>query len=188
MELLEALQRRRAVRAYSPRPIDEVTVRKLLHAAVLAPSAMNAQPWVFAIVQDRAKLKRYSDGAKALLLASAPDAKARHYEAVLRNEDFNVFYDASTLVVIGAERREPYTEADSWLAAENLMLAACDAGLGTCPIGFAVGFLNTPEAKEELGFPSTGVVVAPIIVGYPASEVPAVARREPRILSWTNPA
>jgi hypothetical protein len=64
------------------------------------------------------------------------------------------------------------------------MLAACEAGLGSCPIGFAVPLLNTPEAKRELRFPASAVAVSPIILGYPQAAVPAVARAEPQILSW----
>ena len=52
-------------------------------------------------------------------------------------------------------------EADCWLAAENLMLAATAKGLGTCCIGFAVGILNTEEVKRELGIPEDGAAVAP---------------------------
>jgi len=58
--------------------------------------------------------------------------------------------------------------------------------LGTCPIGFALPVLNAPDVKEELKFPPTGFVVAPIIVGYASAESPPVARAEPRIVSWTR--
>jgi nitroreductase len=94
--------------------------------------------------------------------------------------------NAGTLVVIGSRERGTYTDADCWLAAENLMLAACEAGLGSCPIGFAVPLLNTRAAKEELRFPAAAIVVAPIILGYPRSAVPAPTRAEPQILSWTR--
>jgi nitroreductase len=95
-------------------------------------------------------------------------------------------YNASTLVVIGAAERGPYTDADCWLAAGNLMLAACEGGLGTCCIGFAVAMLNTPEVKAQIGLHANGVAVAPLIVGY-ASAVPApVPRAEPTIASWVR--
>lgn len=187
MNVLEAMRARRAVRSYSRRPVDEEVVLTLLRAAVQAPSAMNAQPWLFAVVQDPARLKRYSDGAKALLVEQAKsDPKARHYVNRLSNPSFNIFYDASTLVAIGVGDRSTYSEADCWLAAQNLMLAARDAGLATCPIGFAVPILNTPGVLQELQFPSAGVVVAPIIVGYPGAWPPAVPRGEPRIVSFAR--
>jgi nitroreductase len=102
---------------------------------------------------------------------------------VIKDEKFNIFYDASTLVIC-ARDAGTYVQADCWLAAENLMLAACDVGLATCCIGFAIPVLNTPEVKAELQIPAEVASVAPIIVGYPNSTVAAPSRTEPRILSW----
>jgi nitroreductase len=187
MLLIDAIRSRRSVRAYTPRVVEEPAVRALLRAAVQAPSAINLQPWRFSIVQDVAQLKRYSDRAKErLLAAAATDHDAGHYAALLEDPGFNIFYDASTLVVIGVEARSPYSDADCWLAAENLMLAACDAGLGSCPIGFAVPVLNSPEVKAELGLPESGAAIAPILVGYPLVVPDPVERAEPRVLSWTR--
>ena len=184
MNVIEAIYGRRAVRAYDPRVVDEPTIRKLLHAAVQAPSAMNAQPWLFAIVQNEKLLAELSTRAKKMLLAMRGDAKTKRYDALLNDPGFGIFYDAKTLVVIGAPRAM-YAEADCWLAAEALMLAAYDAGLGTCPIGFAVGVLNEPDVREQLGF-GDAAAIAPIIVGYPAASVPPVERAEPRVVSWTR--
>lgn len=187
MNTTEAIFGRRAIRAYTSRKVEEDTLRALLRAAVQAPSAMNRQPWTFSVVQDVGQLKRYSDQAKAALLGDLPrQPKAAKYEDLLRSPGFNIFYDASTLVVIGAAEPGPFTEADCWLAAENLMLAAHDAGLGTCCIGFALAVLNTTEAKAELGLPSSGLSVAPITLGYPANIPPAVPRAEPKILTWSR--
>ena len=131
MNLIEAIFARRAVRSYAPRTVDEPTIRTLLHAAVQAPSAMNAQSWGFAVVQDTATLKRYSDRGKQLLLEqTAAEPKARKYEEMLRNEGFNIFYDASTLVVICTTQRGPYSDADCWLAAENLILLGAALAVG----------------------------------------------------------
>jgi nitroreductase len=187
MNLTEAIHARRAVRAYGPRDVDETTVRSLVHAAVQAPSAMNSQDWVFGIVQNAQQLKRYSDRAKAMLLErAAPDDKTRGYADLLRSESFNIFYDARTLIVIGVTERGAYSDANCWLAAENLMLAACDAGLGTCCIGFAIPLLNTRDVKAELGWPAAGVAIAPIIVGYPSVAAAPIPRKEPRILTWSR--
>ncbi len=185
MNLLEAIQARRAVRSYAPEPVDDATIHRLLDAAVLAPNAMNEQAWVFAVVQSKDVLKRWSDRAKALLLDQvSADPKTRHYSPLLTDPNFNVFYDAGTLIVIAFSSRGTYTDADCWLAAENLMLAACDMGLGSCPIGFAVPLLNTRQVKEELKLPESAVAVAPIIVGRPRTPVPVVPRSRPKISAW----
>ena len=186
MDVIEAIYRRRAVRAYDPRVVEEGTIRDLLRAAVHAPTAHNLQPWLFAIVQNRAQLARYSDRAKRILLeVTSDDPKTQHYLPMLRDPSFNIFYDAGTLIVIGAPPG-PFTTADCWLAAEALMLAAHAAGLGTCPIGFALSVLNQDDVKSELGLPPAASAVAPIIVGYPTSTAPEIPRAEPRIVSWST--
>jgi nitroreductase len=193
LSLIDAIQLRHAVRSYRPDAIDERRVRALLDAATHAPTAMHQEPWQFVVVQNRALLKRLSDRAK--LLAGA---QASHHTLVnrpggaggvaspLSDPDFNIFYDAGVLVVICAKPANDFVTADCWLAAENLMLAACADGLGTCCIGFAVPVLNSPEAKAELGIPADVHAFAPIIVGVPRGDVGPVPRKPPVILNWIH--
>ena len=77
-----------------------------------------------------------------------------------------------------------YAEADCWLAAENLMLAACAQDLGTCCIGFAIPVLNTPDVKHELGIAAELAAVVPVIVGFPRGTPEPVSRKSPQILRW----
>ncbi len=170
MSVSEAIFKRRAVRAYTPEAVPESDVRALLQAAVRAPTALDKEPWAFVVIQNRARLQRYSE----IAVANEPALPA----------GLNIFYDAETLIVICARPLGPFVTADCWLAAENLMLAACERGLGTCPIGLAVPVLNRADVKAELDIPADVVVVAPILVGVPRDEAPATARRAPEILSW----
>jgi hypothetical protein len=62
------------------------------------------------IVQDRARLRRYSDRAKHHLIElAATEPKVRAYAEMLRDEAFNIFYDASTLIVIGVRERTAFS-------------------------------------------------------------------------------
>lgn len=197
MSVLEAIARRRSVRAYAPDPIDERTVRALLLAAVQAPTAMHAEPWAFVIVQDPRLLKRCSDRAKAMLLEHAATFHDLHrisapprdsaFARALVSPDFNIFYNAGTLVVICGQPAGPFVPADCWLAAENLMLAAAAMGLGTCCIGSALPALNLPESRAELDIPADVTAFAAVIVGVPAEAPQAPPRKEPRIISWKRP-
>lgn len=187
-DVLEAIHGRRAVRAYTPEPVGEAAIRLLLRAAVQAPSAMNAQPWGFVVVQDRERLRRWSEWAKAQLLAQSPtDPKSGRYRGLLADPAYDIFYDAGTLIVICAPQDSPWAQADCWLAAQNLQLAAFALGLGTCCIGFALGVLNAPEVKAELSIPADMRAVAPLIVGTPTAPPPPVPRAEPVVLSWIRP-
>ena len=100
--------------------------------------------------------------------------------------DFNIFYDATTLVAIGVDAPTEYRAADSWLAAENLMLASTDVGLSSCSIGFEIPLLNTSDIKRELGFAPGAIVFAPIILGYPSMMPDPVPRQSPQIASWVH--
>ena len=192
-DLLDVIYRRRAVRAYTPDPIDERRLRALLDAAVHAPTAIHQEPWQFVVVQNRTLLKRISDRAKELArvhtahhgpLLKRPGGAADKVFSPLADPEFNIFYDAGTLVVICARPTNEFVAADCWLAAENFMLSACADALGTCCIGFAMPVLNTPEMKAELGIPADVHAFAPIIVGVPRGEVHPVPRKPPVVLNW----
>jgi nitroreductase len=196
LSALDVIFSRRSVRSYTAQTLDHDTVRALLDAAVQAPTALHAEPWAFVVVQDARALKRYSDVAKALwatelgrsrdLQAIGEAAMRSHFAEAMANPEFSVFYDAGTLIVICAKPLGSFVTADCWLAAENLMLAACAMGLGSCCIGSAVGALNTPDVKAELGIPADVVAVAPIIVGVPREAAASDSRKAPEILGWLH--
>src|SRR5690348_2732527 len=73
MSVMDAIYQRRAVRNYISQAVDKTTLRTLLNAAVHAPTAVHEEPWVFAVLQDKAMLKRLSDKAKQLLAGGADD-------------------------------------------------------------------------------------------------------------------
>jgi len=186
MSLMDAIYKRCSVRSYSPERLDQTTIRSLLAAAVRAPTAVHLEPWVFAILQDTSVLKCLSDRAKPLFLEEVQRAHLDRGHAldIFASPDFNMFYNAGTLIIICGKPMGPFVVADCWLAAENLILAACSIGLGTCVIGAAVPALNTPDIKADLGIPDQLTAIAPIIVGVPSGEAPATGRKEPEILFW----
>ncbi len=186
MSVCQAILARRSVRNYSAREVDRSTVPMLLEAAVCAPTALHEEPWAFVIIQDKTMLRRLSDRAKPLVEAEVRSAglkRTGHGLDIFSSPDFNIFYDAGTLIVIGAISMGSLAVADCWLAAENLMLAACAMGLGTCVIGSALPALNIAEVKSELGLPEKFSAIAPIIVGYPSGETAPSSRKAPVILA-----
>jgi nitroreductase len=173
MELMDVIRTRRAVREYTGARVDRSTMERLIGAAILAPSAMNLQPWAFAVLLDRERIDNYAHRAKAWLLANASQfSESPAARRMLDDPKFVLFYHAPALVMILAKSsaaQAPDTQAieDCCLAAENLMLAARDEGIGTCWIGFARPWLNLPSTQHELGLPENYHVVAPIVLGYP---------------------
>jgi len=182
MDLNAAITGRRAVRDYTTEAVSEALIRTLIDAAVRAPSAVNQQPWTFTVVRDQGALDRISREAKSHMLATLPPSpQSEHFRPHLSDPQFHIFYHAPVLILISAGEQGPWIVEDCALAAENLMLAAYGAGLGSCWIGFAQSFLNTPDGKAVLDLAAASVPVAPIIVGYPKAAPQPVPRNEPRI-------
>ncbi len=181
MELMEALRTRRAVRAYTDEQIDNNLIHELIAAAILAPSAMNLQPWAFVVVRGSARLSALSDEAKRYTLANLP--KDSPLAGHLADKDFKIFHGAPALIVICATKDDRQSAEDCCLAGENLMLAAHAKGLGTCWIGLSKPWLNEAAVQKELGIPAGLKPVAPIIVGWTRASPVATSRNEPRI-TW----
>jgi nitroreductase len=143
MDVIEAIDRRHAVREFTGAPIGKDQINSLITAAVQAPDAMGRQRWAFVVVPDRALLDRISGAAEDLTLrvmGSTPYlARCRN---LLSSAQFNIFYDANVLIIICGTENNRFVDQDCCLAAQNLMLAARANGLGTCWIGFAEAWLN----------------------------------------------
>lgn len=183
--LMDAIFHRRAVRSYSPQLVEREVVQKLLVAAVQAPSAMNQQPWGFAVLHGDRRLRDYSKRAKLHLVATYPTTfELRSRSELYENPSYDLFHGANTLIVIYAMSGRLHPNEDCCLAAENLMLAAYGLGLGTCPIGFARPWFDLPETKRELDVLEHYTAVFPIVVGYPAGFTASCGRDEPNIVSW----
>lgn len=185
MDLLETIATRRSVRSFTEQKIEKELIEKLLTAAVQAPSATNAQPWAFAVIQDQEQLEEISTKSKNFLLSHVEDFPLlRRYENTLKHERFNLFYNAGTLVIIYAKPLNATPEGDCALAAQNLMLTAHALGLGSCWIGFARDYLNQKSVKESFGVPTEYIAVAPLILGYPRIPQPTIKKKAPEILFW----
>jgi nitroreductase len=168
MELMDVIKNRRAVREYTDAPVECAEIERLIEAAILAPSAMNLQPWAFAVLLGSERVEQCAQRAKDWLLANllltSDQPSIRH---MLEDPYYSLFHHAPALVLILAKSSSPQATEDCCLAAENLMLAARDKGLGTCWIGLARTWLDLPATKAEFNFPEQYHVVAPIVIGIP---------------------
>ncbi|MFZ4537136.1 nitroreductase family protein [Propionivibrio sp.] len=184
---IEAINQRASVRSYTPERVDQATIRALLLAAVRAPTSMNEDPRAFSIIQDVDALKQLSDRAKPFLIEEIQRAhleRGGHPLSYFASPEFNLFYNANTLIVICGKSAVRFSTAECWLAAENLMLAACSMGLGSSVIGSAVSALNDPEIKSRIGITLEMMAIVPIIVGVPDKPVVPGRRKDPHILYW----
>jgi len=179
------LKNRRSIRNFTDKEVSVDLIREILDDTILAPSASNGQPWKFIIVNDKATLKRLSDEGKRNLLADIeanPNHPAKLYADQLKIEEYNIFYNAPCLVIIAGRKGAGTLAVDCGLAACYFMFAAAARGLGTCWIGLGTQ-LRDPETMALLKLPEDHVIVAPIILGYPAEIPEAWGRKDPEILA-----
>ncbi|WP_043641187.1 nitroreductase family protein [Nonomuraea candida] len=148
---LELIKSLRATRFFTAAPVTRDQVTAVLEAARWAGSARNRQPWRFVVVRDRALLRGLSRlGAYAGHLAGAPVAILLAVDATLSTED---------------------AEFDAGRAAQNLMLAAHELGLGTCPASFFPA-ANARAATGLAGLREPWRVRTGISLGHPAPPPP----------------
>jgi nitroreductase len=184
MNFDELLQNRRSVRDYKDSQVSTDVLKEMIADGIKAPNASNRQQWKFVIVNSKEMMKRISDASKAVIIAGIeanPNSPMQGYLETLKNENFNVFYNAPALVCIIGKIKQPTVSIDCALAASYLMLSAASKGLGTCWVAQGAE-ARDPELLAELGIPEGYRIWAPIIVGYPKS-IPAMPeRKKPEIL------
>jgi nitroreductase len=182
--LKDAIARRCSSRRYLPKPVPRELIQQLLDAAVRAPTALHEEQWAFVVIEGRERLASMSAKVRSLLEQAWHEGAADGPTGITAEAGFDLFYDATTLILICTQPTGAFVAPDCWLAAENALLTATALGLGTCVIGSAVAGLNTSTVKAELGIADEIQVVVPIIVGWPATESTPGHRNPPVILKW----
>lgn len=183
-DFFELLKTRRSVRNYQDKDVSLELLMQIIQEACLAPSSGNRQTWRFIVINDRDTIWRLSEESRTNLVAeldSNPTSYVKRYEAALRNPEFNVFYNAPSLVVICGDKRSHSLQVDCALAASYLMFSAAARGLGTCWVDLGARIYD-PKLLEEIGLTDDLAIVAPIIIGYPKAIPSIPSRNEPIIL------
>ncbi len=183
-DFFELLKSRRSIRNYQDREVSLGLIREIIQDTCLAPSSGNGQPWKFIVVNSRDWMRKLSDESKSNLVSliqADPESPLRKYEAALRNPDFNVFYNAPSLVYIAGPAESRSLAVDCALAACYFMFSAAARGLGTCWVALGSDIRN-PELLKQIGLSDGLRIMTPLILGYPAGAPPDPIRNSPEIL------
>ena len=140
METYDAVRTVLAIREFKSDNLPEESVRKIVEAAHLTGSSMNAQPWHFIVVQRKDLLHQLGN-----LVSSGP------YIA-----------DSSLAVVVATEKNSVYGISDASRAIQSMILTAWSVGIGSNWAGWvgmeAVGtLLNIPDSLEIVAVIPFGV-------------------------------
>ena len=139
MDAYLAIASKRDERRYAPRAVPDEVVERILDAGRLTGSAVNRQPWQFVVVQDRSRVAR---------LAEAVYAPPNVLGAAL----------VVAVVIRGA------AAFDAGRACQNMMLAAWNDGVASCPNGLE----DAEAARTALGLGEGEEVAIVLSFGYPA--------------------
>jgi nitroreductase len=155
--MLEVFYNRRSTRKFLKKEIEDEKVRKLLTAALLAPSSKGSRPWEFIIVDDPALLE--------ILALSKP-----HGASLLKN--------AQLAIIISGDK----TKSDVWIedcsiASIYIQLEAEALGLGSCWVQIHHRYYDEETTSNEyihehFHIPERLEVLSVVGIGYKAVDRP----------------
>ena len=151
MDVGEAIQARRSIRAYEKKRVPDNTMQELLDSMRLAPSANNRQSWNIIVVTD--------------------DELKKKLVPVCGNQRF--VGECSAFLVGVTEPNAYYSTVDMTIALDHLTLRAVELGLGTCWIGD----FEADKVKEILSVPTDREVPICMTLGYP-TQSPGARKRK----------
>jgi len=184
-ETIRTIFNRRSIRAYKQEQIKDEDLQIILKAGLFAPSAMNQQSWYFTVVQNKETLQKINQTVKGNFLKSGN----KRFEKMARSDNFNVFYNAPTLIIVSGDEKAIAPQCDCALAMENIFLAASSIGIGSCWIHAITQLSNTEEGNtliSVLGIPQGNKIFASGAFGYAAVEAPAAAPRKENTVHIIN--
>ncbi|MGQ9768920.1 MAG: nitroreductase family protein [Thermogutta sp.] len=158
MDVLTAIMTRRSIRAFDERPVPEELRERLLQAAMAAPSARNAQPWQFVVIDHRATLME--------IAARFPNAQPA------RTAPLGILVCGD----LSLELSKGYWVIDCAAAAQNILLAAHGLGLGALWTGVYPRENRVEGLRDMFDIPEHVVPHSLILVGY-AAESPGPVDR-----------
>ena len=179
---LEVIGSARSMRHLKPTPVPMELLRTLVWAGTRAPNPLNAQPWHFLIVTDRAIISTLGEAVASALAARAasrPSGRANSRSGAHLSQTLAT---VPALIVVGAELSYPPEKPDEFYAwacvfpaSQNILLAARALGLGAA---FTTYHHFAPEVfARELAIPSHVHIGTVIPVGWPDRPFGPVRRR-----------
>ncbi len=211
-ETEKIIYRRRSVRMFKNKPVEDALVHRLIESARFAPSAGNGQPCKFLVVTNRAINKQVDqESAKILSKINRLYAGRNRWRKILvgllsaisaskwdqrpiaamekvRMTDGNITFDAPLVIhVLKDKRGISHPDIDAAIAAQNIVLTAHSLGLGTCYIGFIASTAPyAPAIKKLLNIQYPYEIVTSICVGYPKLRYDTPVPRGQVAMEWIN--
>jgi nitroreductase len=176
-DMLELIKTRQSDRSYNNKSVEKEKIGRIVEAGRMAPSACNAQPWKFIIVDDPGLLDQLAVAASAKLLGMNSFVGQAPLQIVVIREKANMSSRIGTTV-----KNKDYSLIDIGIASENICLQARAEGLGSCMIGW----FDEKMVRKILHIPRSKRVELIITIGYPAKELRDKKRKATEEISSYN--
>lgn len=160
-EVLKAIKNRRSTRAYKSEQIADEELEILLHSAIQAPSAVNAQPWHFTVIQNKEMIDNMNDKTKEVMLESD-----NSYISNVGRGPMHIFYNAPTVIVVSGKKDVTSSLVDCSAAIENMLIAAESIDIGTVWVGFVRSLFTLSKEVEKFNLPDGYEPLYAVAVGY----------------------
>lgn len=168
-ELLNLINTRQSDRAYTIQTIEKEKIERILEAARLAPSACNAQPWKFIVIDNPELKNKIADCTSSKVLGMNHFTKQAPIHIAIVEERANFTSNAGSLI-----KGKHFPLIDIGIAAEHMCLQAAAEGLGSCMLGW----FDETKVKKLLNIPKSKRVPLIITIGYPEKETREKRRKD----------
>lgn len=151
--MIDTIAKRRSIRKYTEKAVEEEKITELLKCAMNAPTAANRQEWHFSVITNKEILSRITNEV-------SPHMK------MMRDA-------ACAILVSGDTRLNPHHEylcVDCAAAIENMLLAAVELGLGCCWCAVAPREEKIDGMRKVINLDENFYPVGIVAIGYPAEE------------------
>lgn len=160
-DLIELIYKRQSDRAYIEKPIEKDKLDRILEAGRLAPSACNAQPWKFIVINDLELKNKIADCTSSKVLGMNHFTKQAPIHIAIVEERANFTSNAGSMI-----KGKHFPLIDIGIAAEHICLQAAAEGIGSCMLGW----FDELKVKKLLHIPKSKRVPLIITLGYPNGE------------------
>ena len=176
-KMLDLIISRQSDRKYSNKPIEKEKLARIIEAGRMAPSACNAQPWKFIVVNEPGLIEKIAEAASAKLLGMNSFVGQAPLLLVIVREQPNF-----SSKIGGTIKKKDYSLIDIGIASENICLQATAEGIGSCMIGW----FDEKLLRKLLGIPASKRVELIITLGYSLSELRTKKRKPPELTVTYN--
>jgi nitroreductase len=200
MELKDAIKERKSIRGFLDKPVEKETIEEILKLAQRSASALNSQPWEFAVITGDILKKIGEENVKDFREQAAPDYTYEPLQGEYKRRSVDLakqlfglmeiaredkekrmwwtergfkFFDApvAILIYIDESMEERVYRFDIGAISQTIALAAQEYGLGTCIEAQAITYQG--GIRKYLDIPENKVFAVGIAIGYPDPEFAA---------------